>query len=345
MPQKRLTFIYIPGNDGQVREFRFARQWLYAASCFALCFAALFAYFSAGYFQKTDQEEALAALRAENRDLLRSVELAQREVDDLEGVMSQLVADDDRLRDYHMMEPLSADIRLGGVGGSEDLPEEDIAALPEDKKDSMREISARILRLKQMARFQEESFAQIESKFLESEGDLRHFPTIWPVAKNRAWISSGFGDRIDPFTGRKARHLGIDFAGREGTPIYATGDGIVTHAYMDRRLGNVIVVEHSVQEVNESGESYIRQGKFRTEYGHLQKRFVKVGERVQRNQQIGLMGNTGRSTGPHLHYSVRYIDRQRGGVKGYVDPKDFLLDHVQRDADARVAQVAGWEEE
>jgi murein DD-endopeptidase MepM/ murein hydrolase activator NlpD len=345
MPQKRLTFIVIPSNDSQVREYRLAPQLIYGVSFVLLCFVVSFSYFTWGYFQKTDQEEALALLQAENADLIRNVELAQREVTEFESVMSQLVSDDERLRDYHMMEPLSADIRLGGVGGSEDLPEEDLAALPEAKKEMMRDLSARIIRLKQMARFQEESFAQIERQYLENEGDLRHFPTIWPVAQNRAWISSGFGHRIDPFTGRKARHLGVDFAGRTGTPIYATGDGIITHAYMDRRLGNIVVIEHSVQEVNEQGETYVRQGKFRTEYGHLQKRLVKVGDRVKRNQQIGLMGSTGRSTGPHLHYAVRYIDRQRGGIKGYVDPKDFLLDHVQRDADAKMAQVAGWEEE
>ena len=345
MPRKRLTFIVIPANDGQVREYRFSPNLLYAALLAFACFVGSFAYFSRGYYQKTSEEEAIVALKAENGDLVRNVELVRKEVVDLEGTMEQLVADDDRLRDYHMMEPLSADIRLGGVGGSEELPEEDMAALPEPKRQMVRELSTRIQKLKQMARFQEESFAEIENRFLESEGDLRHFPTIWPVPKNRAWISSGFGDRIDPFTGRKARHLGVDFAGRAGTPIYATGDGTVTHAYLDRRLGNVVVIEHSVEEVNEEGEKYIRRGNYRTEYGHMEKRLVKVGDRVTRNQQIGLMGSTGRSTGPHLHYSVRYIDRRRGGVKGYVDPKDFLLDHVQRDADAKGAQVAGWAEE
>ena len=95
---------------------------------------------------------------------------------DFERVMAQLVADDDRLRDYHMMESLSPDKRLRGVGGSEDLPEEGTTALPEAKREMLRELSTRITRLKQMARFQEESFKQIERQYLESEGDLRHFP-------------------------------------------------------------------------------------------------------------------------------------------------------------------------
>ncbi len=345
MPRKRLTFIVIPANDGHVREYRLAPALLYVFVLAAICFVGAFAYYTKGFYQKVDQEQALAQLHDENGDLLRNMELTRKEVDEMEGVMGRLVADDDRLRDYHLMEPLSADIRLGGIGGSEDLPEEDMTSLPEHKRQMVRGLLARIQQLKQMARFQEESFAQIERRFLESEGDLRHFPTIWPVPKNRAWISSGFGDRTDPFTGRKAKHLGVDFAGRAGTPIYATGDGIVTHAYLDRRLGNVVVIEHSVEELNEDGEKYIRQGNYRTEYGHMEKRMAKVGQRVKRNQQIGTMGSTGRSTGPHLHYAVRYIERRRGGVKGYVDPKDFLLDYVQRDADAKVAQVSGWAEE
>ena len=161
MPQKRLTFIYIPSDEGHVREYRFAPRLIYSISLVLLCIVLSSAYFAWGFFQKTDQQEALLRLQAENADLLRNVDIAEREVEDFERVMAQLVADDDRLRDYHMMEPLSPDIRLGGVGGSEDLPEEDTAALPEAKREMLRELSTRIARLKQMARFQEESFAQI----------------------------------------------------------------------------------------------------------------------------------------------------------------------------------------
>ena len=138
MPRKRLTFIVIPANDGQVREYRFSPNLLYAALLAFACFVGSFAYFSRGYYQKTNQEEAIVALKAENGDLVRNVELVRKEVVDLEGAMEQLVADDDRLRDYHMMEPLSADIRLGGVGGSEELPEEDMTALPEPKRQMVR---------------------------------------------------------------------------------------------------------------------------------------------------------------------------------------------------------------
>ena len=186
--------------------------------------------------------------------------------------------------------------------------------------------------LKRMASLQEESFEQIERKYLEKEGDLKHYPTISPIRKGTAWISSHFEQRIDPFTGLKAFHAGVDFAGRKGTPIYATAAGIVTYAYTDLRLGKVVVIEHNIKEVNEQGETYIRQGVYRTEYGHLDKILVKEGDWVTRRQQIGAMGSTGRSTGPHLHYSVRFLDRRRGGHRGYRDPEDFILDKVVRDA-------------
>ena len=79
--------------------------------------------------------------------------------------------------------------------------------------------------------------------------------------------------------------------------------------------------------VDKDGNVSYRPGILRTEYGHLNKLLVKKGDRVVRGQVVGLMGNTGRSTGPHLHYAVRYQDRRRGGASGYyLDPKDYLLD-------------------
>lgn len=330
MPRKRLTFIVIPSNDGQVHEYRPPRVVLWAAVLLAAGLVGALGYFGQGYYMRVDQSERLERLHAENQDLMRGLELARKEVDQLEETMTVLEADDERLRDYHMMESISAEERLGGVGGSEELPE-DYTALPAHKRTLLKDVRARIFRLQQGASIQANSFEKIRQKYLESEGDLKHFPTISPVPRNKAWISSPFGYRVDPFTGRKAFHSGIDFAGRTGTSVLVTADGVVTHAYGDRRLGNVIVIEHDIEEVNEEGEPYIRKGLYRTEYGHLKDILVKKGQRVTRGQQIGTIGNTGRSTGPHLHYSVRYQDRRKGQYKGYENPKLFLLDEVTRD--------------
>lgn len=336
MPKKRITFIVIPANDGQVQEYRFSRWVLWAAVVACFAFVGTLGYYAKGYYERVDQQEALARMGAENRDLMSSVELTRRTIGELEEAMGVLAIDDERLRAYHMMESLSAEERMGGVGGSEELPE-DYSALPVNKRTMIEDLNARIHRLRQEAKVQEISFGEIRRKYLEKKGALRHFPTISPVPRDRTWISSSFGYRNDPFTGKKAFHSGIDFAGRAGTPIRATADGVVTYAYKDIRLGRVIVIEHDIQEVNEEGEVYTRKGLYRTEYGHMEKFLVKKGECVQRGQQIGLMGSSGRSTGPHLHYAVRFQDRRMGGYKGYENPKNFLLDEIPRDA-----KVANW---
>ena len=335
MSKKRITFIVIPANDGQVREYRFPPAILWMGMLAAFYFFGAFGYYTKGFYQKVNQEQAMEALQDENGDLSRSIELSRKEVQQLGNAMDQLVADDDLLRAYHQMESLSADLRQVGVGGSEDLPE-DFTALPSKKREMVRDLSARIDALKRMASLQEESFEEIERRYLETQGNVKHLPTISPIRKGTAWTTSGFGQRIDPFTGRKAFHSGIDFAGRTGTPIYATANGVVSHAYLDKRLGNVVVIEHNIEEVNEQGVVYTRKGEFRTEYGHMEKILVKKGQPVTRGQQIGMMGSTGYSTGPHLHYAVRFQDRRRGGHRGYKNPEKFILDQT------RDAEVANW---
>ncbi len=336
MPEKRITFIVIPANDGQVREFRFPPSLLLFGMLVFFCFVGALGYYGNGFYQKVDQEELVEALQDENGDLLRSMELTRKDMQHLAETMDQLIADDDLLRAYHQMEPLSADLRQVGIGGSEDLPE-DFTSLSPEKRELVRELSSRIDYLKRMASLQQESFEEIERRYLEKEGDLEHYPTISPVRPGTAWKSSPFGERIDPFTGRKAFHSGVDFAGRKGTPIYATAAGVVSYAYTDLRLGKVVVIEHDIEEVNGEGEVYLRQGVYRTEYGHMDQVLVEKGQRVTRRQQIGTMGSTGRSTGPHLHYAVRFQDRRLGGHRGYKDPEDFILDEAVRDA-----EVANW---
>lgn len=336
MPRKRITLIVIPTNDGQVHEFRLPRGAIWSAVFAGVAIVVALGFYARGFYQRLDQHEALDRLRSENADLLRGLDLTRATVDRLEETMGSLAADDERLRAYHMMESLTDDERIGGVGGSEELPE-DYTALPPHKRSLLDDLNARIFRLQQETKAQTRSFADIQQRYLESEGDLRHLPTISPVPRDKTWISSGFGYRTDPFTGRRAFHSGIDFAGRAGTDIKATADGIVTYAYEDIRLGKVIVIEHDIHGEDENGDVFVRQGVYRTEYGHLSELGVRKGQRVRRGQVIGAMGSTGRSTGPHLHYAVRFQDRRLGKYKGYENPEYFLLDEVPGDA-----KVANW---
>jgi len=124
---------------------------------------------------------------------------------------------------------------------------------------------------------------------------MRAMPIIMPVDRRRISIRSGFGWRRDPFTKGYRFHQGLDLAGRIGTPIYATADGLVLDPYVNSSMsgyGKVVVINHGFG--------------YQTLYGHLSKILVKPGDKVKRGQIIGHMGSTGRSKGPHLHYEIHY---------------------------------------
>jgi murein DD-endopeptidase MepM/ murein hydrolase activator NlpD len=120
------------------------------------------------------------------------------------------------------------------------------------------------------------------------EGLIASIPSEWPT---KGWISSGFGKRSSPWTGESEFHTGVDIGSRHGTPVRAPGDGVVKFRGRYNGNGRTIIMDHG-------------QG-ITTRYGHLSKINVKKGERIRKNQKIGNVGNTGKSTNPHLHYEIR----------------------------------------
>lgn len=131
---------------------------------------------------------------------------------------------------------------------------------------------------------------------------LQTTPSIRPTS---GWVSSNFGSRVSPFSGDLSQHRGLDIAADMGTPIRAPATGIVTASTMDPGYGKVITIDH--------GHGIV------TRYGHCSQMYVKAGQRVRRGDVIGAVGNTGRSTGPHLHYEVRLQ-----GVP--VNPERYILE-------------------
>jgi murein DD-endopeptidase MepM/ murein hydrolase activator NlpD len=122
-------------------------------------------------------------------------------------------------------------------------------------------------------------------------GSRMAVPSLWPV---RGQITGGFGQRMDPFSGENANHTGVDISAPAGSKVEAAADGIVLHASPDAGYGNEIVLDHGYG--------------FTTMYGHLSKMYVVVGQEVKRGQVIGVVGMTGKATGPHLHYEVLIHD-------------------------------------
>ena len=134
----------------------------------------------------------------------------------------------------------------------------------------------------------EQKLSVLESLLMSRSLRERVMPSGKPVADG--WLSSRYGKRNDPFTGKQNFHKGLDFAGKKGSEVTTVGDGVVSWAGKRSGYGNLIEINH--------GNGYT------TRYGHNQKHLVQVGDKVKKGQQIALMGSTGRSTGPHVHFEV-----------------------------------------
>jgi len=147
----------------------------------------------------------------------------------------------------------------------------------------------------------DQKLSVLESLLMSRSLSERVMPSGRPVEDG--WLSSRYGKRNDPFSGKQDFHKGLDFAGKKGSEVIAVGDGVVSWAGKKSGYGKLIEINH--------GNGYA------TRYGHNQSHMVKVGDTVKKGQQIALMGSTGRSTGPHVHFEVL-----RNGKK--VNPSEFI---------------------
>lgn len=158
----------------------------------------------------------------------------------------------------------------------------------------------------------EGTLADLSAVATEQELEIMAYPSRLPVTGGRVPVSSHYGSRRDPFTGRLARHTGLDIPARHGTPILASGGGRVVSAGYKGAYGQTVVIDH--------GDGLA------TLYGHASKLLVRPGEVVMPQQKIALVGSTGRSTGPHLHFEVI-----RHGSR--VEPRQYLGHVLARSAE------------
>ena len=168
---------------------------------------------------------------------------------------------------------------------------------------SMGDLNRQLASLSVLVNDRNDKLVALETLLMQNSLDRRLFPSASPVPGAEA--SSDFGWRIDPFTGKNAMHEGVDFMAPEGTAILASAGGIVVYAGLHPQYGNMIEIDHGNDIV--------------TRYGHASRLLVKAGQVVRRGQEIAEVGSTGRATGNHLHFEVRY--------KGIAQNPRRFLDH------------------
>lgn len=254
---------------------------------------------------------ALYARLAEGEEMARRLAEAETEMAAVRQALAQVRAEEARIRQWLGLDDeeaaaLDAEAPERAEGGQGSLGDVDLEAVsPEDLAGAAaaEDFSGESLGL--AARSLALDLADLSTRLHERKRHWDAIPSLTPV-DGEHWVSSAFGWRQSPFTGKREFHSGVDLAGARGIPVVAAADGLVVRAVNDASLGRAVTLDHG--------------NGIETVYGHLDRLSVAAGARVARGQEIGKLGSTGqRSTGPHLHYAVR-VDGK------YVNPKNFLAE-------------------
>ena len=295
MAKSCYTFIIVPNASSRLRKLKLPTRVLHAlAAVGVLAFFVLvglgFSYvkmaFKAADYDKLQVENTNLKIQKKNLEVA-TVKLGEKlvNIENLFEKIQNLVENDNLTK--------RGKLNVPAVGGSKvDYPTAELLGSGNLKngvellKDRTAEMETQLTLLEQVA---------------EKKATIRRFtPTIWPVKGN---ITSHYGNRADPFNGEAELHLGLDISALFGTQVHAPADGKIMYAQRKAAYGNLIILDHG--------------NGLTTRLGHLSRFNVKVGQKVRKNDIVGYVGTSGRSTAPHLHYEVRLNDRP-------INPRNYL---------------------
>ena len=275
--------------------------WLLAPGLCALFMGALVAI--ALYLVNLHNINDYSRLAKKNRELEKQISFFSQRMTDLYDQFTNLKESNARVKVLANLAITPGQIETKSVGGPDPLAAElTVSSIDVERKQQLVRMHRELQRLELDIAHEEGDLRHLSAHLKEQQTLLNFTPSVWPV---RGWISSRFGYRVSPFTGRRELHKGLDIVNRAGTPVVVTADGQVVFAGYKGGYGKMVIVDHGLGKV--------------TKYGHLSKIDVRNGDSVIRGQELGRLGNTGRSTGPHLHYEVVLNGKA-------VNPVDYLLD-------------------
>jgi murein DD-endopeptidase MepM/ murein hydrolase activator NlpD len=279
------TIVILPSPTSEPYRFSLSKKTCKYLIGLSSVLTLILAGFFVQYFLMFGQLSELRDLRKETKTQKIQIQSFSSTIDDLKKQMTRLVEFDRKLRVITDIGPLQENMNVVALGG----PEEATPSNPDSQL--MDSIQSELGELQTKAIQQEKSFQELTEAVQSRQSLWASTPSIWPTT---GWVSSGFGNRVSPFTGHLARHNGIDIATRPDTPIVAPAAGIVSYYGFDSGFGKLIKINHGYGIV--------------TFYGHLSKAAVKIGQKVKRGEIIAYVCSTGLSTGPHLHYEVYVND-------------------------------------
>jgi murein DD-endopeptidase MepM/ murein hydrolase activator NlpD len=291
----RYTFLYLPDGEGRTREFHVHRVAIVAALGMLVVLMTTAAFYAVDWAAGVAWRPGGSPVAVENEALRQEVDRFESRVAAMQDDLDQVFAYQQALAVAVDVTPLAAEVRAAGIGGRSPLRQpSELANL---------RVAPELDHLVRQARIQRAGMAAIIDTLESRQSDRDRVPSIRPC--DVGWLSSRYGKRRDPFTGKQAFHRGLDFSVPVGTPVRATAAGVVTTVEKQRGLGRVVKIDH--------GNGIV------TVYGHLQETQVERGQEIARGEVIALSGSSGRSTAPHLHYEVRVAGRS-------VNPLAYVLD-------------------
>jgi murein DD-endopeptidase MepM/ murein hydrolase activator NlpD len=302
MKNKYFTFLYLPRKNTGLKTIRIPKVLVFGLLAAVITLVAASTVAILKYASKIRDTVRVAQLSQENEVLRHQLESFAGDLTELSQHVQQNFDFQKKARLLANLDDLNDDVTEVGVGGPNYGYLQSLSVLDEGTRNEVVDLREDIDKLLRQAKLQTESYRDVVSQLSDDQKRLNATPSIRPVP--RGYVSSRFGRRMDPITGRSAMHYGVDYSVRLGTPIFSTGDGIVTYAGKWSGFGLTVEVSH--------GYDYV------TRYAHTSKILVKKGQRVRRGDVIARVGSSGRSTATHLHYEVLLKGRKK-------DPLAFVL--------------------
>ncbi len=304
MAKKSFTLIVVPDHNAPVKRYNIQKSFLLQVAMGGGLLVLIALIGSIHYFQVAQDAAENRTLREENLTLRSQLKAIRERVDHIGTTLDRVERFDQRLRAITLLSDPQRNLAMGPTEAdpNSQVPHADNQFTRLASTETPRALSSKLDKLSAEATRQEQSLQELQAYFQEQKSLLASTPSVWPA---RGWVTSDFGQRLDPFTADRVMHAGLDIAAPHGKEVVSPSSGTVVFAGLEGGYGNVIVLDHGYG--------------IKTRYAHLSKILVKAGDRIKRGSMIGAVGNTGRSSGPHLHYEVRV-----NGVPQ--NPRKFILE-------------------